>query len=215
MDSAMKRSHPDCEAFLCGGEEGCDGVRPCYAKKPLMVTVCGMCEQAWGTNPNCPCSTNPTVADRERKEYSRPTVSDHKPSNPKDAIGATKLPMHLIPGTALAHLSLAFLEGALKYGKYNWRVVGVRASIYLDAMKRHIEKWENGQDGDEATRINHLASVMACCAIILDATNSGKLTDDRPPSAPVAELIDAMSANVKHLQELFADQSPHQHTIGG
>jgi len=136
-----------------------------------------------------------------------------KPSNPKDAIGSTKLPMHLIPGTALAHLSLAFLEGALKYGKFNWRVAGVRASIYLDAMKRHIEKWENGDDCDPETLVNHLSSVMACCAIVLDASLCGKLTDDRPPKAPVGGLIDALAVNVKHLQDLFAGHSPHHHTI--
>jgi len=173
--------------------------------------ICGNCDNVWGTADNCACK----FTDPPEELSPDKGIPEMKPSNPnpKDAIGVTKLPMHLIPGTALAHLSLAFMEGALKYGKFNWRVAGVRASIYLDAMKRHIEKWENGQDFDEETRINHLASVMACCSIILDATACGKLTDDRPPRAPVAEMIDAMSANVKHLQELFAGHNPHQHTI--
>ncbi len=137
---------------------------------------------------------------------------DSKDTNPKDAIGATKLPMHLIPGTAKAYLAIAFLEGALKYGKYNWRVAGVRSSIYLDAMERHLEKWKNGENVDPRTHVSHLASVMACCAIILDAGEVGMLNDDRPPIAPVAEVIDSLAHTVAHLKLEFADYSPHQYT---
>jgi len=139
--------------------------------------------------------------------------AETKPTNPKDAIGSTKLPMHLIPGTAKAFMALAFLEGALKYGKYNWRVAGVRASIYLDAMERHMEKWKNGEEVDPVTGVPHLASVMACSAIILDARAVGKLNDDRPPSAPVSETIDALAPIVRYLQSIYEDESPHQYTI--
>jgi len=136
-----------------------------------------------------------------------------KPSNPKDAIGVSKVPMHLTPGSAKAYMAMAFLEGALKYGKYNWRVAGVRTSIYLDAMERHMEKFKNGEDVDEKTKVPHLASIMACCAIILDASLVGKLNDDRPPRAPVSELLDDLGSHVKHLQELFSDHTPHQYTL--
>ncbi len=123
-------------------------------------------------------------------------------NNPKDAIGATKLPLHLIPGTAKTYMALALLEGALKYGKYNWRVAGVRASIYIDALERHTEKWKDGQETDPKTGVPHLASVMACAGIILDARACGMLTDDRPPRAPTAEIIDAMAPVVRYLQQL-------------
>ena len=52
-----------------------------------------------------------------------------KDTNPKDAIGSGKVPMHLWPSTATAVGSIALLNGALKYGRSNWRVAGVRASI--------------------------------------------------------------------------------------
>ena len=136
-----------------------------------------------------------------------------KDTNPKDAIGSTKLPMHLIPGSAKAWLALAFLEGALKYGKYNWRVAGVRASIYLDAMERHLEKYKNGEWDDAQTGVPHLASIMACAAIILDAESVGKLTDDRPPKGDESDLIDSLATSVRYLQELYAEESPHQYTI--
>ena len=136
-----------------------------------------------------------------------------KESNPKDAIGSSKLPMHLVPGSAKAFLTLGFLEGALKYGKYNWRIAGVRCSIYLDAMERHMEKYKNGEDVDPVTKVPHLASVMACCAIILDAGIVGKLTDDRPPRAPVSNLIDSMVADVQYLKNLYEGDNPRQYTI--
>lgn len=140
-------------------------------------------------------------------------TTETKDTNPKDAIGQGKLPLHLIPGTAKAYMATAFLEGALKYGKYNWRISGVRASIYLDALERHIEKWKNGEDCDPVTKVHHLASAMACLAIILDAGVCGKLTDDRPPRAPTSAIIDRMAQEVARLKELFADHDPHHCTI--
>lgn len=145
--------------------------------------------------------------------FPRDKVSDAKATNPKDAMGMRKLPIDLVPSTAVVAMSHAFLEGALKYGKYNWRVAGVRASIYLAAMQRHILKYQNGEESDPVTHVPHLASVMACCAIMLDAKLVGKLNDDRPPKAPVSHLIDGLAKEVLHLQELFEGENPHQHTI--
>lgn len=44
-----------------------------------------------------------------------------KSTNPKDIIGSDKLPLHLVPFSAIAYECLAYLEGALKYGRANWR----------------------------------------------------------------------------------------------
>ena len=137
-----------------------------------------------------------------------------KDTNPKDAIGMTKLPVHLVPDTAIAYMALAFLEGALKYGKYNWRVAGVRWSIYEDAFERHRMKVANGEWADPKTGVPHLASMMACLAIILDAHTCGMLTDDRPPSClQVSSLIDSMAGDVARLKDVFKEFNPHQYTI--
>lgn len=135
-----------------------------------------------------------------------------KATNPKDAIGSTKLPLNLVPDTLPAMAALAFTEGAVKYGAFNWRVAGVRASIYEAALKRHLAKWWNGEDVDPATGVPHLASVIACAGIILDAALAGKLTDDRPPKVAMGELIDSLEAKVKFLKKLHKDKSPHHHT---
>ncbi len=140
-------------------------------------------------------------------------IIDSKPSNPKDAIGSTKLHLELVPDTAIAMMSLAFLEGALKYGRFNWRVAGVRASVYRAAGDRHRKKWWNGEWEDPKTRVPHLASSMACDAIIIDAWACNKLIDDRPPPAEFARMVDEAEENVRHLMSMFKDHHPKQYTI--
>ena len=126
-----------------------------------------------------------------------------KDTNPKDSIGATKADLSLIPASALVHLSLALTEGHLKYGAYNWRVAGVRASIYKAASGRHSEKWWNGEDCDKKSLVHHLANEMACCAIMLDAIECGKLIDDRPPYLDMNELFTNAESVTKHLQREY------------
>jgi len=139
-------------------------------------------------------------------------LPDTKATNPKDAIGSTKLGMDVVPDTAKVYMALAFTEGALKYGKFNWRVAGVRASIYKAALERHLAKYWNGEWADPKTGVPHLASVMACAAIIMDANAAGKLTDDRPPAINLASIIDGLEPAVAHLKDLFKDHNPHHHT---
>lgn len=138
---------------------------------------------------------------------------DEKLTNPKDAIGSDKLPLHLLPTPALAEVCLAFLEGALKYGTANWRKAGVRASIYRSAGQRHGDKWWNGEDRDPKTRVHHLASRIACDMITLDAMLAGKLADDRPPSVAASTHIDGLASTVEHLKQLFKNHNPKHYTI--
>lgn len=140
-------------------------------------------------------------------------MSAMKPTNPKDAIAVAKLPLHLVPSTLQAYAALAFAEGAAKYGAFNWRAAGVRDSVYRSAMERHLAKYANGEWADAKTGVPHLASVIACAGILLDARLCGKLTDDRPPPAPVSALIDGMEAEVRHIYSLFSDHQPHHHSI--
>ena len=138
-----------------------------------------------------------------------------KPTNPKDVIGSAKVPLHLCMGPARIYWALGQLEGALKYGKVNWRTAGVRASIYIDAMERHLQKLVEGEWCDPATRVPHLGSIMACAAILIDAHEAGKLIDDRPKSSEgFSRLLDEWGVEmVAHLKQLFADKDPHHHLI--
>lgn len=139
-----------------------------------------------------------------------------KPSNPKDVIGSAKLDLGLVPDSLVVNAATAFFEGAAKYGRYNWRIAGVRASIYHAAVRRHIAAWWNGEDRGAATRVHHLDNAIACLAIIRDAELYGVLNDDRPPSpdrATMSQLIDAKAALVASLRETFKRENPKQYTI--
>jgi hypothetical protein len=140
-------------------------------------------------------------------------ISDHKPSNPKDAIGSGKLPLHLWPATASALGSLGLLDGMLKYGRSNWRVAGVRASIYVDAAQRHLAKWFEGQDNDADSGLPHFAHALACLAILVDAQAAGKLNDDRMVAGGYLEMLDALTPHVARLKELHAAKAPKHYTI--
>lgn len=139
-------------------------------------------------------------------------VVAQKPSNPKEAIGDTKLNLSLVPDTAHMYLASAFTEGALKYGSYNWRAAGVRASTYVAACRRHLAKWWNGEEFDPKTKVHHLANAMACLAIILDAKLVSKLNDDRPPVADINGLIESLEGTVAHLKEMSKGLTPHHYT---
>lgn len=143
------------------------------------------------------------------------SIPESKPSNPKDLIGSNKLPMDLVPGTTIAYLALGHTEGHLKYGLVNWREAGVKMSIYLGALGRHIEKLKGGEWEDPVTQVPHLANALACLSIIVDAYECGKLIDDRPKAAPIAALIDRFSEKIVHLKRLFGESKPVDYFLSG
>lgn len=135
-----------------------------------------------------------------------PHGAETKPSNPKDVIGSTKPPLSCIPTGPLYEVGAAMLDGSAKYGRHNWRVIGVRSSVYYDAALRHLMKWWEGEDLDADSGCHHLAHAVACCLIVRDAANLGQLTDDRPvhggdPTAGVKELI-------KQIKERYPEPVP-------
>jgi len=103
-------------------------------------------------------------------------------TNPKDLLGVKKVSITKLPAVAIAWAAMAMMDGAKKYGPYNWREKKVRASIYIDAAFRHLTEWFEGQERAEDSNIHHLGHAMACCAILLDAQANGCLEDDRPSS---------------------------------
>lgn len=140
-------------------------------------------------------------------------MTSTKPTNPKDAIGSNKLPLHLWPDTASALGSLALLDGALKYGRGNFRAIGVRASIYVDAARRHLTAWFEGEDVDPDSGVPHLGHALACLAILVDADAAGKLNDDRQHPGGYRKLVDALTPHVERLKAMHADKAPHHYTV--
>jgi hypothetical protein len=130
-----------------------------------------------------------------------------KPTNPKDMISSDKVPLHLWPETATVHASLALLEGALKYGRSNWRHAGARASVYYDAARRHLNRWFEGEEFDESGASN-LGHALACIGILVDSAEAGKLIDDRMYPGGYSGLMNHAEDTVKAIRVRHADKNP-------
>lgn len=141
------------------------------------------------------------------------TPKGTKPTNPKDAIGSDKVPMHLWPNTATVLGAMGLLDGALKYGRSNWRAVGIRASIYYDAVDRHMAAWFEGEDIDPDSGLPHLAHALASIAIIVDAIAGDRFRDDRMVRGGYRALINDVTPDVARLKKKHAKHSPHHYTI--
>lgn len=140
------------------------------------------------------------------------TGPETKDTNPKDAISDNKVPLWLVPPLTLAYAAIGHLNGFLKYGGWNWRKTGVRASVYIAAVKRHIEKWEHGEELDE-DGVPHLSGVLASVGILLDARAMGKLRDDRPPRLKLTGIFGELEKLVGALRARHKDRNPKHYTI--
>lgn len=141
-------------------------------------------------------------------------LAESKLSNPKDLIGSNKVPLHLWPETASAMGAMALLDGALKYGRANWRVAGVRATIYVDALRRHMGRWLEGENLDPESGLPHLSHALACLAIIVDAGAAGKLVDDRQYPGGYLSLLTDLNGLVPQVKKRHdAHEVPKHWTI--
>lgn len=123
---------------------------------------------------------------RHRLAFVDPKVKD---TNPKDAVGSSKVAFHVIPWRVITGIAHAFLGGALKYRAFNYRIAGVRGSVYFAASIRHILRWWEGEDFDPdvkgfdiGVRIHHLDEAIAGLMVVRDSIIRGNWTDDRPPA---------------------------------
>ena len=136
--------------------------------------------------------------------------------NPKDAIGSTKLPLHLWPAEATAVGCLGLLDGKGKYGRDNYVAGdGVIASIYVDACMRHLAAWFAGEHAASDSKIPHLGHALASLAILVKAEAHGKLVDDRSydPSGAYLKLVRSLTPLVSEVQQAHADKDPKHWTI--
>lgn len=121
-------------------------------------------------------------------------TSSTKLSNPKDILGLSKTPLSTVPGPVLMEVGLGMAEGAIKYGRHNYRAVGVRTSVYYDAAMRHLMSFWEGEDIDPDSGISHVSKCIATLVVLRDAMIQNKLNDDRPPASPKGWLQDLNKA---------------------
>lgn len=134
-----------------------------------------------------------------------------KPSNPKDIVGIRKAPMSTVSAAVLAEVGVAMLEGALKYGRHNYRAVGVRSSVYYDGTMRHLMDWWEGTDIDPDSQMHHITKAITSLVVLRDAMIQGKCEDDRPPRS--AAFYADLNAKASAMMDRYADKNPRHYTI--
>lgn len=144
------------------------------------------------------------VIDQEHIERTfGPIVKD---TNPKDAVGTKKAPMSTVSAAVMAELGVAMLEGAAKYGRHNYRAVGVRASVYYDATLRHLFAWWEGEDFDPDSGVSHITKAIASLVVLRDCMINGNVTDDRPPR--IEPFYPRLNQGAARIIEKHADKNP-------
>jgi hypothetical protein len=119
-------------------------------------------------------------------------VDGDQPNDPKQGTGSKKIPFASLPIAVLAEDAVAHGEGALKYGRHNWRNGDVLASTYFAATLRHLFAWFEGEDIDADSGLSHLTKARASLGVLRDAQIQGRAIDDRPPASP-ANFIETLN----------------------
>jgi hypothetical protein len=81
------------------------------------------------------------------------------------------------------------MDGAKKYGPYNWRDNPVLYRVYIAAAIRHLYQLLDGEDFDPISGVHHVGHARACLGILADANETGNLVDDRPTKGASGEMI--------------------------
>jgi len=136
-------------------------------------------------------------------------IKANKETNPKDAVGVKKPRLFSnVPANVIREVSIGMMEGARKYGRHNYRVAGVRASVYYDAAIGHINDFWEGEDIDPDSQLSHITKAIACLIVLRDAQLRGMCEDDRPPKSDVAGQRKELQKIVDNLFEKYPNPSP-------
>ena len=149
--------------------------------------------------------------DRVFTASSSESVVTVKPSNPKDIVGVRKAPMSTVSAPVLAEIGVGMLEGAAKYGRHNYRIVGVRSSVYYDATMRHLMSWWEGEDIDPESGMSHITKAITSLVVLRDSQIQGTVTDDRAPRS--VEFYGTLNKLAGEIIDRHADKSPRHYTI--
>lgn len=92
----------------------------------------------------------------------------------------TNTPFHALPWQVVFETALGMMEGGRKYGRQNYREMGVRASVYYDASMRHLADYYAGKPLDHESGLSHLSKALSSSQVLLDSMVMGNWVDDRP-----------------------------------
>lgn len=130
-----------------------------------------------------------------------------KESNPKIDVGSRKWRQYFpVSVVVMWEVGVAMLEGALKYGRHNYRAEGVRVSVYIDAAKGHIDQFIEGEDIDLDSGVHHLSKAIASLIVLRDGQLNNKCVDDRPPKV---ENLNSIKDSLQKTVDEILKKYPH------
>lgn len=138
-------------------------------------------------------------------------LKDSKPTNPKDALGVRRASMSVLPAGVMLEAALGMMEGAAKYGRHNYRAMGVQASVYYDATMGHLMDWWEGEDIDPDSGLSHVTKAIDSLIVLRDAMLQGRFTDNRPPRSKVFKRD--FDAKAGEILDKHADKKLHHYTL--
>lgn len=175
-------------------------------KRPIDMTDDELREYAIGGDPQS-LKAREQQRDLIISERAEAVERAKKTINPKDMIGVTKTPLHLVSPIGTVYASIAAYLGATKYGAWNWRGSETSASVYYSALQRHLMNWWSGEENDPTDGTPHMANALTCINIIIEGMYMGNMRDDRPPSVSlrpamkmVEDLMPILAAKYKHME---------------
>lgn len=117
-------------------------------------------------------------------------------SNPKNMAAKHRVKMALLPSVGVIHGAAACMDGARKYGAFNWRDEKIALMEYASAAQRHLADWIDGEDVAPDSGVHHLGHAIATCAIMLDAVELNEAIDDRPKKGAAPAVLERLKNRV-------------------
>ena len=84
----------------------------------------------------------------------------------------------MVSRTFVEQVAKVMMFGATKYGRDNY-LEGMSVLRLLAAAQRHIKAFEDGEDTDPESNLNHLAHAAANLNMIMNLERHSKLKDNR------------------------------------
>ena len=89
-----------------------------------------------------------------------------------------KLPMHLVPTSAIKAMAAVLEYGATKYTERNWES-GSDYSVPYASLMRHLTAFWEGENLDPESKLPHTFHILMNAAMLVEYEQLGEF-DDRP-----------------------------------
>jgi len=118
----------------------------------------------------------------ELKDYIR-SQDEERQMGQKTAgrFSAGKIRHDLIPEYPIDELAKVYTYGCKKYDADNWRKGLAWKENVISPLKRHLQKWLQGEMLDDESNCHHLAMVMWQCCALMEYERCKLGQDDRNP----------------------------------